>query len=166
MLEIISAATQHQFNQIAVLADEIWREYYIPMVGKPQIDYMLEKFQSAEAIKKQVDTGFEYFIIMFDAIPVSYIAIKKEEKTLFLSKIYVLKSYRGKKIAKTALQFIEQKAKDYNLKTIRLTVNINNTDAINTYENWGFAKTDTLKVAIGNGFFMDDFLMKKGLKVN
>ncbi|MFD0990837.1 GNAT family N-acetyltransferase [Mariniflexile jejuense] len=163
MIEIISATTQHQINQIAILADEIWREYYIPMVGKPQIDYMLEKFQSAEAIKNQVDTGFEYFIITFDAIPVSYIAIKKEEEALFLSKIYVLKSYRGKKIAKTALQFIEQKAKDYNLKTIRLTVNINNVTAIKAYNALGFKNADSIKLDIGNGFFMDDFLMKKEL---
>ncbi|WP_372754616.1 GNAT family N-acetyltransferase [Mariniflexile sp.] len=163
MIDIIPAKTQNHFQELGRLADIIWREYYIPMVGKPQIDYMLEKFQSVEAIKNQVEAGFEYFLITFDTIPVSYIAIKKEEDTLFLSKIYVLSTYRGKKIGKKAMQFIEEKAKSYDLKAIRLTVNINNTKAINAYEAMGFTKTGTLKAPIGEGFFMDDFLMEKAV---
>ncbi|WP_157209103.1 GNAT family N-acetyltransferase [Mariniflexile maritimum] len=163
MIEIIPAQTASQFLQIEALADTIWREYYIPMVGKPLIDYMLEKFQTAKAIEQQVELGFEYFLITFDRMPVSYIAIKKEETSLFLSKIYVLSSYRGKKIAKKAMGFILEKAKGYQLKTIRLTVNVNNTNSINVYEKWGFVKLEPLKADIGNGFYMDDYVMIKEL---
>jgi len=161
MIKIIPATTNSQFQQIETLADTIWRDYYIPMVGKQQIDYMLEKFQSVAAIKQQVEVGFEYFIITFDGIPVSYIAIKKEESALFLSKIYVLSTYRGKKIAKTALAFIEDKAKSNQLETIRLTVNVNNTTSINVYEKLGFVIVRPLVADIGNGFIMDDFEMEK-----
>ena len=159
MIKIIPAITTSQFLQLETLANTIWREYYIPMVGKPQIDYMLEKFQSAVAIKNQVEADFEYFIITFKKTPVSYIAIKKEENALFLSKIYVLSDYRGKKIAKTAMAFIEEKAKSYNLKTIRLTVNVNNTNAIKAYERLGFVNIRPLVADIGNGFVMDDYEM-------
>ena len=66
---------------------------------------------------------------------VSYLeGIKQETNALFLSKIYVLDNYRGKKIGKHAMQFVENKAKTYQLKSIRLTVNINNTNAIKAYE--------------------------------
>lgn len=163
MIEITLATTEKDIERIAILADEIWREYYIPMVGKPQIDYMLENFQSAEAISNQISSGVDYYLITYETLPASYIAIKKEEKALFLSKIYVLKSHRGKKIGKAAMQFIEEKAKSYQLKTIRLTVNINNANSISAYEKLGFVNVGSLKAPIGGGFFMDDFLMEKSI---
>lgn len=161
MIKIVPATTQKKFNTLALLAQTIWCEYYIPMVGKPQVDYMLEKHQSVEAIKKQVCTGFEYCLITFDEIPVSYIAFKRDENYLFLSKIYVLEAYRGKKIGKKAMQFIEEKCKSYHLKSIRLYVNINNANAIATYKKLGFVKVGVLKAAIGSGFYTDDFVMEK-----
>ena len=140
MIDIIVANTKTYYSQIAELADIIWREHYIPIVGKSQIDYMLDKYQSAIAIEAQVVDGFEYFLITYEKKPVGYISIKKEAESLFLSKIYVLSSYRGKKIGKGAMTFIEEKASDYQLKSIRLTVNINNTNAIKAYEKVGFEK--------------------------
>ena len=163
MIEIAIANTTPDYLQIETLADIIWREHYIPIVGKPQIDYMLDKFQSAEAIEKQVGDGFEYFSIFYNKTPVGYISIKQEANTLFLSKIYVLRSFRGKKIGKSAMQFVEQKAMDYQLKHIRLTVNINNTNSIKAYEKLGFKNVGPLITDIGNGFVMDDYKMVKVL---
>ncbi|WP_445731677.1 GNAT family N-acetyltransferase [Mariniflexile sp.] len=165
MITIVPATNPTDFECIAQLADIIWREHYIPIVGKPQIDYMLDKFQSAKAIAQQVDAGFEYFLISFDETSVSYISIKKEESALFLSKIYVLSSYRGHKIAKTAMAFIEEKAKAYHLKAIRLTVNIHNTIAIKAYEALGFKNKGPLVTDIGNGYIMDDYQMEKKMSV-
>ena len=89
MTEFKKAHSSIHFEIISQLADTIWRAHYIPIVGKPQIDYMLQKFQSASAIEKQVEDGFEYFTIYFEEIAVGYISIKQEAKALFLSKIYV-----------------------------------------------------------------------------
>ncbi|WP_303315540.1 GNAT family N-acetyltransferase [Flavivirga abyssicola] len=161
MTEIIVANTKNHFLQIEKLANVIWREHYIPIVGKPQIDYMLDKYQSAGAIERQVADGFEYFLMAYEETPVGYISVKKEDEALFLSKIYVLSSHRGKKIGKKAMLFIEEKAKDYQLKNIRLTVNINNTNAIKAYEKLGFVNVGPLVTDIGNGFVMDDYQMKK-----
>jgi ribosomal protein S18 acetylase RimI-like enzyme len=161
MITIIPAHTHSHFQHIEALADVIWREHYIPIVGKPQIDYMLQKFQSASAIEKQVEDGFEYFTIYSEEIAVGYISIKQEEKALFLSKIYVLSSHRGKKIGKAAMQFVENKAKAYQKERIRLTVNIKNTNAIKAYEKLGFINMGPLVADIGNGFVMDDYQMVK-----
>lgn len=161
MIKIEAAITTQNYQHIEILADTIWREHYIPIVGKPQIDYMLDKFQSAKAIEKQVENGFEYFLIHYDRIPVGYISIKQEKESLFLSKIYVLSTYRGKKIGKTAMQFVEEKAKTYNLKSIRLTVNINNANSIKAYEKLGFKNSGPLVTDIGHGFVMDDYEMVK-----
>ncbi|MBD0831764.1 GNAT family N-acetyltransferase [Aestuariibaculum sediminum] len=161
MITITSATSVTDFKTIEKLADIIWREHYIPIVGKPQIDYMLEKFQTAEAISQQVANGMMYFALFFNKIPVGYIAIQIEEQTMFLSKIYVLKAYRGKGIAKSAMNFVENEAQKYNLKEIRLTVNVNNKEAIHAYSKLGFINKGSIIADIGNGFIMDDFDMRK-----
>ncbi|WP_298236737.1 GNAT family N-acetyltransferase [uncultured Algibacter sp.] len=163
MIEFRKANTKSNFEVIAQLADTIWREHYIPIVGKPQIDYMLDKYQSTEAIASQVQDGYEYFMIHYNSNTVGYISIKKEEAALFLSKIYVLSSYRGKKIGKSAMFFIEEKANAYHLNSIRLTVNINNINSIKAYEKLGFINVGPLVTDIGSGFVMDDYEMIKKL---
>lgn len=165
MVRFQPALNQRDFNQIEDLANTIWQEHYIPIIGKAQVDYMLDKFQSAKAISQQVLNGFEYFIIEYDNVPVGYLSVKKEPQALFLSKIYVLESYRGKKIGKEAMNFIETKANNYRLKSIELTVNKNNVDALKSYLKMGFENKGSIVMDIGNGFVMDDYKMVKQLIV-
>ena len=161
-IEIKLAHTTPDYQQIESLADTIWREHYIPITGIGQVEHMLKKYQSTQAISTQVEAeGFEYFVLAYDGIPIGYISIRKEKEWLFLSKIYVLSDYRGNKIGKTAMQFIEEKAKLYHLKIIMLTVNKNNTNAIRTYEKLGFINVGPVVKNIGNGFIMDDYQMTK-----
>ncbi|WP_194767694.1 GNAT family N-acetyltransferase [Tamlana sp. I1] len=159
MVEFKLADTVSDYLEIERLAAVIWREHYIPIVGKPQVDYMLEKFQSANAVENQIADGFDYFIIFYEETAIGYLAIKPEENALFLSKIYVLSDFRGKKIGKKAIVFVEEKANEFQLNKIRLTVNINNTSAINAYEKLGFKNNGALVADIGKGFIMDDFEM-------
>ena len=162
MIDITIAKTNPDYILIEELANVIWRHHYIPITGIGQVEYMLKKYQSAVAISKQIeDEGFEYFILTFENTPVGYISIKKEKSTLFLSKIYVLSDYRGKKIGKAAMAFIEDKAKTYQLKTISLTVNKDNTNSIKAYEKLGFMNTRALVKDIGGGYVMDDYQMEK-----
>tara|TARA_R110002033_G_scaffold28469_5_gene63640 strand:- start:1296 stop:1820 length:525 start_codon:yes stop_codon:yes gene_type:complete len=161
MTVIKQANKTHDFETIETLANTIWRAHYIPIVGKPQIDYMLDKFQSVKAIKEQVATGYEYYTVFYEELPVAYMSIKLESEHLFLSKIYVLSDYRGKGIGKTMMDFIEEKAKNDQLNKIRLTVNKHNTNSIKAYERMGFKNVRELIQDIGNGFVMDDYEMVK-----
>ncbi|WP_406683987.1 GNAT family N-acetyltransferase [Seonamhaeicola sp. MEBiC1930] len=161
MVNIEIARTFKDFQIIEGLADIIWREHYVPIIGLAQVNYMLEKFQSAKAIEEQVADGYEYYSFYFKDVPSGYLSIKKENEAMFLSKIYVVGEYRGIKIGKTALDFVEEKAKFYNLDKIRLTVNINNVNSIQAYEKLGFKKVGPIVIDIGGGFIMDDFEMVK-----
>ena len=161
MITIKEANKTDEFETIEKLADTIWREHYIPIVGKPQIDYMLEKFQSVRAMNEQVANGYAYYTVSYEELAVGYLSIKTEIEYLFLSKIYVLKAYRGKGIGKIMIDFIEDKAETYNLNKIRLTVNKYNTNSIKAYEKMGFKNVGELVQDIGHGFVMDDFEMVK-----
>jgi len=162
-MDIKKALSEKDFKLIAELASTIWNEHYTPIIGIEQVAYMIDKFQSLDAIKKQAQDGMEYFLIFYQNVGVCYFAFTKKKESLFLSKIYVLKKYRGKKIGKTALEFIEAKAKEMGYNTISLTVNKNNTHSIMAYERIGYKKIEPIVIDIGNGFIMDDFLMKKDL---
>lgn len=124
---------------------------------------MLDKFQTSQSIEQQVTEGFKYFILNYNNKPVGYLAIKQETDALFLSKIYVLIGYREKKIGKTALLFVEKKAKKYNLTRLRLSVNKYNTNAVNTYKKFGFKNIGAFVQDIENGFIMDDYEMVKAI---
>ncbi|MEP5340240.1 MAG: GNAT family N-acetyltransferase [Algibacter sp.] len=166
MIEITPANTTSDYILIEGLADVIWRKHYIPIEGIGQVEYMLKKYQSAEAISKQITVDhFEYFVLTYNKSPVGYISFRSEKELLFLSKIYVLSDYRGKKIGKTAMQFIEEKAKVCNLKTIMLTVNKNNINSIKTYENLGFVNVFSVIKDIGGGYVMNDYRMEKQISV-
>lgn len=161
MIEIVKATTLSDFNVIEKLADVIWREHYIPITGVGQVEYMLKKYQSATSISEQITQGFEYFLVHYGKLPVGYVAIENQGDTLFLSKIYVKSDYRGKKIGKTSMQFVETKAKDYGLPKIMLTVNKFNTNSIKAYEKLGFINMGPIVKDIGGGYIMDDFQMEK-----
>ena len=163
MIEINIVNTVANYKLIEQLAGVIWREHYIPITGEGQVEHMLKKYQSAIAISNQVESGFQYFIIYYDKIPVGYLSIKKKNDSLFLSKIYVLKDYRGKKIGKTAMLFIEDKAKALDCARVVLTVNKNNTNSILAYERFGFKNLGSVVKDIGNGYVMDDYKMEKNL---
>ncbi|MDM9630139.1 GNAT family N-acetyltransferase [Robiginitalea aurantiaca] len=157
------ASTRDDIQGITRLAEIIWREHYIPIIGKPQVDYMLEHFQSGKAIQEQLERGVFYFSIRVGAQSAGYLAFEKREQTLFLSKIYLLDSFRGKGIGKRAMAFVEEKAHALNCHSITLTVNKYNDRSINAYSTMGFKITGGEITDIGGGFAMDDYRMEKEL---
>lgn len=164
MIDFKLAINSKDFKIISELAKVIWTEHYTPIIGADQVNYMLEKFQSEKAIKNQiVNNDYKYFIIYNTNSPIGYLSIKKEKTSLFLSKIYIDKTNRGKGIGKGAMKFIEEQAISLNCKKIYLTVNKYNTNSIMAYQKIGFKIIEELVIDIGNGFIMDDFKMEKSI---
>ncbi len=152
-----------QVELIANLASTIWTEYFTPIIGKPQVDYMLEKFQSKNAINEQLNNGFKYYLIYSDSVAVGYMAVVEKENSLFLSKLYIIQSNRGKGYARNAIEFLQKQALNKSIKMISLTVNKYNLAAIETYKKLGFDIKDSIVQDIEHGFVMDDYVMKKNL---
>ncbi len=153
---------QHdQMVKVADLAKIIWNEHYTPIIGQEQVDYMVGKFQSAEAIDHQISQeGYEYYLIHNDNKPVGYIGISLKEDDLFLSKFYILQECRGQGIGSEALAFIVGRARALNANSVSLTVNKNNANSIEAYYKMGFQNTGPVVADIGNGFVMDDYVMR------
>ena len=53
--EIRPAKSDSEIQDIAILAEEIWHQHFTPIIGKEQVDYMVDKFQSYPAIKRRLN---------------------------------------------------------------------------------------------------------------
>lgn len=161
---IIPVKNDEQIRIVVSLAREIWTEHYVQIIGVSQVEYMLSKFQSFEAVSNQIKhDDLKYFLIENGKIAVGYCAVKFQQKSLYLSKLYVKSSERGKGFGRKAIEFIEKLALENNLLQINLNVNKNNTNSIKAYEKLGFSATDTVEIDIGNNFVMSDYVMTKNL---
>ena len=160
-IDFISAKSTKDLLEVEKLADTIWREHYVPIIGLDQVEYMLDKYQSLKFMKEQLGENIFYYLIKYEQVFVGYLSFKKEESAIFLSKIYVLNNFRGMKIGKNAMRFVEKNAKHFGMSKVYLTVNKYNLNSIKAYEKLGFKNIESLVTDIGGGFVMDDFKLEK-----
>lgn len=164
MIKFIKADAS-QTDELSELADEIWHQHFVDIISEGQIDYMLEKFQSSSVMKEQMKHGYEYYFFCINGKNEGYFALQQQEdNTLFLSKIYLRKEFRGNGYSRKAFEFIENIVSERKLKKVWLTVNINNEIAIRAYKAFGMYVGRTQKSDIGNGYFMDDYVFEKDYK--
>ncbi|MCL2735403.1 MAG: GNAT family N-acetyltransferase [Propionibacteriaceae bacterium] len=148
---------------IAALAKEIWTEHYTPLIGADQVAYMLSTVQSPQRIAEDIEQrGYRYWIAEDEETgrPVGYCGAVQEANRLFLSKLYVLNSYRAHGLSRQFLNLLEHWRVAAELPTIQLTVNKTNAGSIAAYEKLGFRTVKAIVTDIGGGFFMDDYVME------
>jgi len=158
--DIHHVTSDEQIEQVVSLAREIWTEHYTSIIGIEQVNYMLDKFQSNSVIKQQIDEGLHYFLLGND-IPIGYLALKVESPDLFVSKIYLLASFRNQGYGKLLMQFTENFGQENNCTQLKLTVNKYNLTTIQAYKKLGFTQKREVVFDIGNGYIMDDYEMVK-----
>jgi ribosomal protein S18 acetylase RimI-like enzyme len=163
VIKIEKVRSRRQVAETARLARKIWVEHYVPIIGRAQVAYMLAKFQSPAAIARQLAGGYEYYLAIRAGKPLGYCAVRcaPDKGALLLSKIYVEKAARGLGIGRKLLEFVEELARQRQVKTIWLTVNKHNRDSIAWYHRRGFVNVEPIVQAIGGGFVMDDFRLQK-----
>lgn len=160
-LEVRKAETDTQVREIADLAKVIWNEYFTPIIGKDQVDYMVEKFQSYPALKEQISEGYEYYQIFSGGEFCGYTGIHPgEDNRLFLSKLYLKKESRGHHLATGAFSFLKEICRERGYSAIWLTCNKHNDNSLGVYRHFGFEIIDTQEADIGGGFIMDDCIME------
>ena len=156
----ILADTDSKIREIAALAELIWNQHFVPIIGKEQVDYMVEKFQSYPALKNQIKhDGYEYYQIYSSGSFAGYIGIREESNGLFLSKLYIHQDFRGRHLATKAFRFLVNICRERSLRKIWLTCNKYNKNTLAVYNHLGFKVTDDQVADIGNGFVMDDYIM-------
>ena len=157
----IRIATSADFAAIRSVVHEVWPIAYREMITPEQITYMLEWLYSNESLQKQVEEeGCVFLVYEEDKIVQGFASFSEIESTLFkLHKLYVFTSLHGKGIGKALLDNVKKRTVDLGGKAIELQVNKRNV-AQHFYTKQGFTIDREMVLDIGNGFVMDDFVMR------
>jgi len=164
MLQLIKCISTEEIDEIQRLAFIIWNEHYLSIIGQSQIDYMLSKNQTASAIALQIENGMVYYLVNYNGKNCGYFAYQMKDEHLFLSKLYVSNSHRGKSIASKCIDFMKEVALEQKQKQIRLAVHKRNSIALGFYHKVGFTIYQDIIQEIGEGYVMDDHLLSLEIK--
>ena len=164
---------------IRSVSERTWPSTYGHIISQAQIDFMLDWMYSNDSLEKQMNTGCEFYIAsikkeneQWDAVGFCSVSLEEEEeeenngtkkvegaKSHKLNKLYVLPAAQGSGAGKALLNKSIEVAKASGSSSLFLQVNKQN-DAYTFYLKHGFIKEAEFKFDIGNGFFMDDYVMR------
>lgn len=148
---------KNRIKEMSRMITEIVREHFDPIIGKAQNGYMIEKFQTEEAISEQMEHGYQYYFVNKRDRRIGFLVFYSKENVMYLSKFYLYKEERGKGFSMQMLDFVIRHAQREGLSSIELNVNCNNS-TIYAYESLGFKVVRTEKNDIGSDFSMDDYV--------
>lgn len=139
------------------LATQIWHDHYIDIIGVEQVVYMLEKMYDIESLQQQLAGGDIFYLLQDGDLALGFASINERlDKSWFLNKLYVLTSNQRLGSGSFLLNYLISLHK---IETLRLQVNRQNFKAINFYFKMGFVIEKVADFDIGDGYFMNDFVM-------
>ena len=148
------------------LIRRIWYPTYENILTEEQSNYMLDEMYSSGVLLNQMQQQGQTFLLVYeDEQPVGFAAFECNHKVSTackLHKIYLLPTMQGKGVGKLLLQEVAARAAASGQKTLLLNVNRFN-NAIVFYKRQGFHVIAEEDIDIGNGYFMNDYLMEKRL---
>ena len=165
---------------IRSVSERTWPSTYGHIISQEQINFMLDWMYSDASLEKQMHSGCAFYIASikkedgkWDAVGFCSVSPDDEKEegennstekvagstAHKLNKLYVLPSAQGTGAGKALLNKSIEVAKASGSSSIFLQVNKLNT-AYTFYLKHGFIKESEFKFDIGNGFFMDDYIMR------
>lgn len=137
---------------------------YGKIISAEQISFMMEWMYSPESLKRQmVEEKHVYFILDDDAdSPAGYVSIQPQGgNVIHLQKIYVLPSAQKKGYGEMLFRHACKAAVEMNGgRNVHLELNVNrNNVALDFYKRMGMHVQSQGDFDIGNGYFMNDYIM-------
>ena len=164
MITIVEAQP-NEYNLIQHIVYTTWPIAYGEILSKEQLDYMLAKFYSIEALNKNVQDGHCFLLAKEGDDTLGFIGYENAYTNLPITKIhkiYILPETQGKGIGKLLIDTVQEFAKANHSDKLSLNVNRFNL-ARNFYAKLGFEITKSEDIAIGNGYLMEDYVMEKAI---
>ena len=158
----IRIITQDELPHIREIAHRTWPISYKEMISDDQICYMLEKMYSDDALRLQMTfENATFFLLSSESENVGFASCGPSSNldVFKLHKLYVLPHFQKSGVGSQLLNCCLDFARLNGAKEIFLQVNRSNS-AIDFYCKHGFIIDREEKFDIGNGFIMDDYIMK------
>jgi ribosomal protein S18 acetylase RimI-like enzyme len=152
---------------VVSMMNKIWWRHFPGIISDEQIDYMLSRFYSLEALSEdfeRADVEYRFIQCVHGRVGFCSFGPGKAGHYLSLHKLYVLPQFQRRGYGSAALGQLERIGRTRGVRGIVLAVNRNNRGAIRAYREQGFVVRDSVKKDIGGGFFMDDYMMEKSFE--
>ena len=157
---IIRLATLEDRAFIRSVSERTWPSTYGHIISQEQISFMLDWMYCDESLTAQFAKGHQFYIANLNGVAIGFCSVSAEEETSHkLNKLYVLPSAHGTGSGKALLNKVIEVAKAAGSTSLFLQVNKHN-NAYTFYLKNNFIKEKEFKFDIGNGFYMDDYVMR------
>lgn len=163
----ISPVRDADIAPVCALAREIWVQHYPGIITVKQIEYMLAQRYSPDAIRAQLQAGEAWWDKLEAHGELCGFASYERgarARAMKLDKLYVHQLFRGRGYGAALIDHVAKAARQQGMDNLYLQVNKYNHGSVAAYLRTGFAVEKTVKVDIGNGFFMDDYVMEKDVR--
>lgn len=159
----IVAAAEKDIPVIRSIAEAVWPGTYGKIISDEQIRYMLEKMYAPEVLAAQLAGGHRFVFALEDDKILGFAGFEQTEKEkMKLHKLYILPEAQGKGVGALLILFIKDCAIQAGVKMLHLNVNKYNA-AYHFYLKSGFTVLYEEDLDIGNGYFMNDYVMGMNL---
>lgn len=152
---------------IQSLIQLIWKPTYQHILSEAQMDYMLKMMYSSEVLEEQFNNGHEFLLVYKDETPVGFAGYEvnyaDQEGLCKLHKIYLLPQTQGMNLGNRLFSEVKRLATEANQSRLILNVNRYN-KAFTFYQKLGMKIAGEVDVAIGNDYYMNDYVMSLDLK--
>lgn len=162
----IREATIKDIPAIRNLTHTIWPVAYGTILSDHQLKYMLDLIYSESSLQKQMNENHNFLIVEEETKPIAFADYGLLKDDVYkLHKIYVLPDQQGKSIGKILINYVIDLIKQQGARSLLLNVNREN-KAKKFYEHLGFKIISEEDIDIGEGYFMNDYIMSLPLTVN
>ena len=159
----ITAATKENIKIIRDIAQNVWPQTYAEILTPQQIEYMLDLLYSERSLTNQIDAGHKFIIAYNLDVPMGFASYSEIEKDIYkLHKLYILSGEQGRGIGRFLIDHIISEIRSKEAKCLRLNVNRHN-KARSFYEKTGFSIIGSEDIDIGNGYYMNDYIMERSI---
>lgn len=156
----VRKANKKDIPTIQAIATAAWRPTYLHIIGEEQCAYMLEWMYNSHTLEQQMEKGIQFFILENNLEAIGFAAFEKTQPTK--GKLHKLYTHPDKKIKGAGTLLLEEVrnfAKNNGINCIELNVNRQNS-AYEFYLKKGFTVAKEIDLDIGNGYFMNDYIME------
>lgn len=161
----ITVAIESQLGIIQNLAKVIWPVAYAAILSQEQLDYMMDMMYSGNSLRNQLRNNNVFLLARIDEDFIGFASYElnyDESNYTKIHKLYVLPEIQGKGVGKKLINYIQEIAIKNSNSALILNVNKYN-KAKDFYLHNQFEIADSVVVEIGNGYIMDDYIMKKNI---
>ncbi len=165
-MSIIRFANKEDFHTIREIAEKTWPITFKDILSPNQITYMLNMMYSYNSLLEQTEKKGHKFILVsllcHQELSVGYCSFEHnylESGRTKIHKLYVLPEYQGSGYGSLLIDAVANIS--YSAGDSKIVLNVNRENkAVEFYHRKGFITIANEDISIGNGFFMNDFVME------